>query len=138
MSNANEIIGAKDDREFWTLIEELKQRRAAKGIKESEGSPLFVQKVRKRIEERNKAKQMQRQMLQHNFLALFEPVDSRGFRAVCPTVENCTVEAPTREEAKVALIKALEQRLRAKIKAGESVPAERGSAEMIEVALSEE
>jgi predicted RNase H-like HicB family nuclease len=81
---------------------------------------------------------MQRQLLQHTFLALFEPMDSRGFRAVCPTVENCTVEAPTREEAKVALIKALEQRLRARIEAGESVPTERGSAEMIEVALGEE
>jgi predicted RNase H-like HicB family nuclease len=81
---------------------------------------------------------MQRQLLQHTFLALFEPMDSRGFRAVCPTVENCTVEAPTREEAKVALIKALEQRLRARIEAGESVPAERGSAEMIEVTLREE
>jgi predicted RNase H-like HicB family nuclease len=138
MSNANEILGAKDDREFWALIEELKQRRAARGIKEPEGPPLFVQKMRKRIEERNKAKQMQRQMLQHTFLALFEPMDSRGFRAVCPAVENCTVEALTRDEAKAALIKALEQRLRAMIEAGESVPAERGSAEMIEVTLGEE
>ena len=134
MSNSNEIFGAKDDREFWALIEELKQRRAARGIKEPEGPPLFVQKVRKRIEERNRAKQIQ---LSHTFLALFEPMNSNGFRAVCPTIENCTVEAPTREEAKTALIGELKQRLRARLQAGETLPTERGSAEMVEVALGE-
>jgi len=133
MSNSNEMVLAKDGPEVWAFIEELKQRRAAKGIKEPEGPPLFVQKVRKRIEER-KAKQLQ---LQHTFLALFEPIASNGFRAVCPAIENCTVEAPTREEAKAALIGELKQRLRAKLQAGETLPTERGSAEMVEVALGE-
>jgi len=36
------------------------------------------------------------------------------------------------------LIKEINQRLRAKMQAGETLPAERGSAEMIEVVLSEE
>jgi len=133
MSNSNEMILAKDGREYWDFIEELKQKRAARGIKEPEGPPLFVQKFRKRLEER-KAKQLQ---LQHIFLALFEPMDRNGFRAVCPTIENCTVEAPTREEAKAALIGELKHRLRAKQQAGETLPTERGSFEMVEVALGE-
>jgi len=37
-----------------------------------------------------------------------------------------------------ALIKEINQRLRAKIQAGEPLPAERGSAEMVEVVLSAE
>lgn len=137
MDNPNPMLGAKDETWLYGLIEEAKARRAALGIIEEPGPPLFVQKLRKRLEER-KAKQTQHNLLPHNFLALFEPVDSRGFRAVCPTVENCAVEAPTREEAKAALIKEINQRLRAKMQAGEALPAERGSAEMIEVVLSAE
>ncbi len=137
MDNFNEMLYAKDETWLYALIEETKARRAALGIKEEQGPPEFVLKMRKRLEE-YKARQRQNRLLRQAFLALFEPVDSRGFRAICPTVENCTVEAPTREEAKAALIKELERRLRAKIEAGESVPAERGSAEMIEVMLSEE
>jgi len=136
MSNSNEMIIAKDGREYWDFIEELKQERAARGIKEPEGPPPFVQKMRKRLEELEVQK-MQRQMFQHTFLALFEPMDSNGFRAVCPTMENCTVEAPTREEAKTALIGELKQRLRAKLQVGETLPTERGSFEMVEVALGE-
>jgi predicted RNase H-like HicB family nuclease len=117
------------------MIEEFKKRRAERGVTER---PPFDPEEAQRLYEKYKAKQMQCQLLSHTFLALFEPVDSRGFRAVCPTVENCTVEAPTREEAKDALIKAIEQRLRARIEAGESVPAECGSAEMIAVMLGEE
>jgi predicted RNase H-like HicB family nuclease len=98
----------------------------------------YISEEAQKLYEKYKAQQLRRQLRQHTFfLALFEPMNSRGFRAVCPAVENCTVEAPTREEAKAALIKALEQRLRAKIEAGESVPIERGSAEMIEVRLGE-
>jgi hypothetical protein len=137
MDNPNYMLGLKDETWLNALIEEVKTRRAALGIVEEPGPPLFVQKFRKRLEER-KAKQMQHQLLHHAFLALFEPMDGRGFRAICPTVENCTVEAPTREEAKTALIKELRQRLHAKIQAGEAVPVERGSAEMVEVVLDEE
>lgn len=39
---------------------------------------------------------------------------------------------------KLRLLIFLEQRLRARIEAGESVPTERGSAEMVEVMLGEE
>lgn len=137
MENPNYMLGLKDETWLNALIEEAAARRTALGIKEGQGTPPFVQKMRKRLEE-YKAKQMQPQLLHHAFLALFEPMDSRGFRAVCPTVENCTVEAPTREEAKTALIKKLQQRLRAKVQAGEAVPTERGSAEMVEVVLDED
>jgi len=136
LNNSQELFFAKDDADHWAFIEEMKQERAARGIKEPEGPPPFVQKMRKRLEER-KAQQMQRPMLQYAFLALFEPMDSNGFRAVCPTIENCTVEAPTREEAKAALIGEIKQRLRARLQAGETLPTERGSFEMVEVALSE-
>lgn len=135
MYNPNEILQYKDGVEFSAMIEEFKRRRAERGVIER---PPFDPEEAQKLYEKYKAKHLRRQLLQHTFLVLFEPVDSRGFRAVCPTVENCTVEAPTREEAKAGLIKALEQRLRAKIEAGESVPAERGSAEMIEVMLSDE
>jgi len=126
---------AKDDSWLWALLEDEKKSRAAQGIKEE---PPFDPEEARAIYTKYKAKQMRRQLLHHAFLALFEPVDSRGFRAVCPTVENCAVEAPTREEAKAALIKEINQRLRAKMQAGEPLPAERGSAEMVEVVLSEE
>jgi predicted RNase H-like HicB family nuclease len=116
------------------VLEEAKKRRAAKGIKEE---PPFDREEAQRIYEKYKAKQIQRKALQHAFLALFEPMASNGFRAVCPTIENCTVEAPTREEAKTALIGELKQRLRARLQAGETLPTEHGSAEMVEVALDE-
>jgi len=134
MQNLEGIQYAKDDSRLWALLEEAKKRRAAKGIKEE---PPFDRKDAQRIYEHFKAKQEQRQMLQPAFLALFEPMDSNGFRAVCPTIENCTVEAPTREEAKAALIGELKQRLRARLQAGETLPTERGSFEMVEVALGE-
>jgi len=133
MDNPNPMLGLKDETWLNALIEEVKARRAALGIVEEPGPPLFVQKFRKRLDER-KAKQLQ---LSRTFLALFEPMDRNGFRAVCPTIENCTVEAPTREEAKAALIGELKHRLRAKLQAGETLPTERGSFEMVEVALSE-
>jgi hypothetical protein len=137
MNSHKEMLIAKDDSGLWALVEELKARRAARGIKEPEGPPEFVKKFRKRLAER-KAQQMQRQAFPHTFLALFEPMDSNGYRAVCPTIENCTVEAPTREEAKAALIGEIKHRLRAKLQAGETLPTERGSAEMVEVVLGEE
>jgi len=133
MNSSNEMLLAKDDSGLWALVEELKARRAARGITELDGPPLFVQKFRKRLEERQ-ARQMQ---LSRTFLAFFEPMASNGFRAVCPTIENCTVEAPTREEAKTALIGEIKQRLRARLQAGETLPTERSSAEMVEVALGE-
>jgi hypothetical protein len=137
MDNSSEMLYAKDETWLYGLIEETKARRSALGIKEEQGPPEFVLKMRKRLEA-YKARQQQNQLLRQAFLALFEPRDSRGYRARCPAVDNCTVEAPTREEAKAALIKELERRLRARIEAGESVPIEHGSAEMIEVALGEE
>jgi len=76
MDNPKEMLLAKDDSGLWTLIDELKARRAARGIKEPEGPPLIVQKMRKRLEE-YKARQRQNQFLHHAFLALFEPVDRR-------------------------------------------------------------
>jgi hypothetical protein len=137
MNNSNEMLGLKDETWLNALIEEAKARRTALGIKEEQGPPEFVLKVRRRLDA-YKARQRQSQLPRRAFLALFEPMDSRGYRAVCPTVENCAVEAPTREEAKVALIKELERRLRSRIEAGENVSVERGSAEMVEVALGEE
>jgi len=134
MQNFEKIQYAKDDSWLWALLEEAKKRRAAKGIKEE---PPFDREDAQRIYEHYKAKQEQRQMLQPAFLALFEPMDSNGFRAVCPTMENCTVEAPTREEAKAALIGELKQRLQARLRAGKILPTERSSAEMVEVALGE-
>jgi len=133
MDNPNPILGLKDETWLNALIEEVKARRTALGIVEKPEPPLFVRKFRNRLEER-KAKQLQ---LSRTFLALFEPMNSNGFRAVCPTIENCTVEAPTREEAKTALIGEIKQRLRARLQAGETLPTERGSAEMVEVALGE-
>jgi predicted RNase H-like HicB family nuclease len=135
MYNHKEILQYKDGVEFSAMIEEFKRRRAERGVIER---PPFDPEEAQKLYEKYKAKQLRHNSLPHTFLALFEPMDGRGFRAVCPAVENCTVEAPTREEAKVALIKAIKQRLRARIKAGESVPAERGSAEMIAVMLGEE
>jgi len=134
MQNPDKIQYAKDDSWLWGLLEVAKKRRAAKGIKEE---PPFDREDAQRIYEHYKAKQEQRQMLQVAFLAIFESMNSNGFRAVCPTMENCTVEAPTREEAKAALIGELKQRLRDKLQAGETLPIERGSAEMVEVAIGE-
>lgn len=135
MYNQKEILQYKDGVEFSAMIEEFKRRRAERGVIER---PPFDPEEAQKLYEKYKANQLQRQLRQHTFLALFEPMDSQGFRAVCPAVENCTVEAPTREEAKAALIRELERHLRAKIQAGEPVPIERGSAEMVEVALGEE
>jgi hypothetical protein len=134
MQNSPEILYAKDDSWLWAWLEDEKKRRAAQGIKEE---PPFNPEEARELFRKYKARRMRRQLLHHAFLALFEPVDSRGFRAVCPTVENCAVEAPTREEAGAALIKEINQRLRAKMRAGETLPSERRSAEMVEVVLSE-
>jgi len=79
------MLYAKDERWLNAVLKELEARHAALGIMEEPGPPLFVQKLKKRLEERR-----------------------------------------------------AKQRLCGKIQTGETMPTERSSAEMIEVALGED
>jgi len=52
MENQNEMLYAKDERWLNAVIKELEARHAALGIMEESGPPLFVQKLKRRFEER--------------------------------------------------------------------------------------